>query len=287
MNTANHISEDDLALFALQFMPEEDLKTAVEHMQHCEACRNRVGQYQGDLVSYAMTAEMHSPPAAARERLMRKVAKEKKLIPIDRSQPHAEPVLAARSNSLLFEEPVESQPRRSSGVLAWTGWAIAAGALVAGGLQFHQRQLLQNQLAVQSAKLTQTSADFAKAQSAMAAITDPNAFQVAMHAPVEAGTTAPKKVPEAHTAYDADKGALVFVATNLDPLPAYKTYELWVIPVDGVPIPAGTFKPDANASASVVMPDIPKGITAKAFGVTIEDEGGSKSPTTPIVLAGA
>ena len=286
MNTANHISEDDLALFALQFMPEEDLKAAVEHMEHCESCRNRVGEIQGELVSYAMTAEMHSPPAAARERLMSKVAKEKKLIPIDRSQHQAEPVLAPRSSS-LFEDHVESEPRRSSGVLAWTGWAIAAGALVAGGLQFHQRQLLQNQLAARDAKITQVTADSAKADSALKALTETGAFTVAMHPPLAAGEKPIPKKPEAHTAYDSDKGALVFVATNLEALPAYKTYELWVIPVDGSPIPAGTFKPDANASASVVMPDIPKGITAKAFGVTIEDEGGSKSPTMPIVLAGA
>jgi len=179
------------------------------------------------------------------------------------------------------------QPRRSSGVLAWTGWAIAAGALVAGGLQFHQRQLLQNQLASKDAKITQVTADGDKAQRALQALTDTGAFQIAMHPPLAPGDKPIPKKPEAHTAYDADKGALVFVATNLDPLPAYKTYELWVIPVDGVPIPAGTFKPDANASASVVMPDIPKGITAKAFGVTIEDEGGAKTPTMPIVLAGA
>jgi anti-sigma-K factor RskA len=61
-----------------------------------------------------------------------------------------------------------------------------------------------------------------------------------------------------------------------------------VLPADKdiPPVPAGTFKPDANSSGTVVMPDVPKGIAAKGFGVTIEDDGGSKQPTSAIVLAG-
>jgi hypothetical protein len=35
-----------------------------------------------------------------------------------------------------------------------------------------------------------------------------------------------------------------------------------------------------------MMPQLPKGIAAKGFGVTIENEGGSDTPTLPIVLAG-
>jgi anti-sigma-K factor RskA len=67
----------------------------------------------------------------------------------------------------------------------------------------------------------------------------------------------------------------------------YKTYELWIIPQDGTaPIPAGTFHPDDQGNASVVLPDLPKGIAAKAFGVTIEPEGGSQTPTLPIIMAG-
>jgi anti-sigma-K factor RskA len=34
------------------------------------------------------------------------------------------------------------------------------------------------------------------------------------------------------------------------------------------------------------MPSLPKGVTAKGFGVTVENEGGSLTPTAPIVLAG-
>ena len=88
--------------------------------------------------------------------------------------------------------------------------------------------------------------------------------------------------------YLASSGSLIFQANNLDPLPAGKTYELWVIPANGkAPIPAGLFQPDAAGSASVILPPLPAGVPAKAFGVTAERAEGSATPTAPILLAGA
>jgi hypothetical protein len=60
-----------------------------------------------------------------------------------------------------------------------------------------------------------------------------------------------------------------------------------VIPTSGAPIPAGLFRPDASGSGSVVLPAIPQGVTAKAFGITIENAGGASTPTAPILLSGA
>ena len=83
-----------------------------------------------------------------------------------------------------------------------------------------------------------------------------------------------------------DKGALIFVASEMHPVQANKTYELWLIPADGTaPIPAGLFRPDAGGSASVILPTLPVGVEAKAFGVTIEDAQGSTTPTLPIVMS--
>jgi anti-sigma-K factor RskA len=94
-------------------------------------------------------------------------------------------------------------------------------------------------------------------------------------------------LPTAHVIYEKDKGALIFVASNLHPVRANKTYELWLIPMNGqAPIPAGLFRPDVNGSASVVMPPLPTGVEAKAFGVTIENAQGATTPTLPIVMSG-
>jgi anti-sigma-K factor RskA len=88
--------------------------------------------------------------------------------------------------------------------------------------------------------------------------------------------------------YLAENGGLIFQANDLGQLAGDKTYELWVIPANGqAPIPAGLFRPDTAGSASVVLPPLPKGVPAKAFGVTIEKAEGSATPTAPIILAGA
>ncbi len=291
MNPANHISPEDLPLIALQLLPEQEMADALVHLEHCEVCREEIALYQGDLAAYAMTSEMHSPPAQARERLMRRVAKEKKVVPIERPQPVSvageEPVLAPRRG--MFETETYEEPRRSrgAGFVTWSGWAIAAGVAVVAGLQFHQRQILQSDINDMSAKLTQSANEAAKAQDVLKTLTDQGALQVTMRIPVPEGVPA-SHLPEGHTAYIADKGSLVFVASNLLQLQPYKTYELWVLPAEKGrdPIPAGTFKPDEKGNASVVMPDLPKGVAAAGFGVTIEDDGGSKQPTMPIVLVG-
>src|SRR6201996_4035609 len=214
----------------------------------------------------------------------------------DREDRHSnEPVFPTRQRRGLHieaadddeeeEKSTRSHPRRAPWVLAWTGWAVAAGCSFVAGLQFHERQQVQSSIAAQQARLDDAVKQSTHARDALATLTAANAMQVAMRstAEVKPGTT----TATALAAYLADKGALVFVATHMEPAPFGKTYELWLLPADGTnPMPAGTFKPDAQGRASVMMPQLPKGVAAKGFGVTIENEGGSDTPTLPIVLAG-
>ncbi|SRR5581483_4395911 len=75
-------------------------------------------------------------------------------------------------------------------------------------------------------------------------------------------------------------GGIVFVGTKLPSLPTNKTFELWVVPATGAPLPAGTFRPDANnASVNITPPNI-NASGAAAVAVSIEPAGGSNAPTT-------
>jgi len=93
--------------------------------------------------------------------------------------------------------------------------------------------------------------------------------------------------PSGKALYSRERGGLIFLASNLHSLPPEKAYELWLIPKQGNPIPAGVFKPDAHGRAQVVNPPLPAGADAKAFAITIEPEQGSQTPTMPIVMMGA
>jgi anti-sigma-K factor RskA len=127
----------------------------------------------------------------------------------------------------------------------------------------------------------QASSASARARQVLDVLSSPEAQRATL---VAAHTT---PVPTGHAVYLPNRGALVFTASNLAPLPANKTYELWVIPANGTaPVAAGTFQPDARGMASVLLPSLPRGIQAKAFGVTMENSGGATTPTLPILLAG-
>jgi hypothetical protein len=95
------------------------------------------------------------------------------------------------------------------------------------------------------------------------------------------------KMPAGKAIYSRDRSGLIFVASNLQPPPARKAYQLWLIPSEGAPIPAGTFKPDSRGMAMVMNPPLPAGVEAKAFAITIEPEQGSSAPTSGIIMIGA
>jgi len=74
----------------------------------------------------------------------------------------------------------------------------------------------------------------------------------------------------------------VYLMVNDLPQPVTgKQYQLWAI-VDGVPVDAGMLDL-SQASGLVKMKNIPK---AQAFAITLENTGGSKTPTMPIYVVG-
>jgi hypothetical protein len=281
MNVTRHIERDDLVLFAMQLLPPADAESAAAHIESCPECRRELAEVQGDLAIYAHTVDLQSPSPQARERLLKQVAQEKKAVPIDLP---AEPELHSRGfggRSSLTEDDL---PKRSfiGKVFPWVGWALAAGLAVTAGNLYLQRETLRGSVAEQSTQITQLTTDAATAQQVMDTMTDPAAMRVTLT------KTPATPVTQGRATYVANKGMLIFVANNMDPLQPSKVYELWLIPANGSdPIPAGTFHPDERGNASVMMPPIPKGVEAKAFGVTIENEGGSQKPTLPIIMAGA
>ena len=283
-----HPSPDDLVLYAMQLLPAEDTAAITQHLKQCDDCRAELGRIHADLAAFANTTDLHAPPAAARRRLVDQVAREKKIVPLAKpqeQQPHAAPPLAAfgRGASVLSVEDHHPKPAAGRTVFAIAGWVAAACLAVAATFLFKSREDLRNTLTAQDGQIQRLNTDAASAHQLMDALTDPKAIRVTLTTRPQ-----PKAAPIGGVTYNPQKGSLVFLASDLDPLQTYKTYELWVIPSDGTaPIPAGTFHPDDQGNAAVIMPDLPKGVPAKAFGVTIEDEGGSQTPTMPIILSGS
>ena len=84
MSEERRINSEDLALFAMQLLPQEEMADVAAAVARSEETRRELAEIQGDLAIYAHTVDLHSPPAQVRERLMKQVAREKKTVPIDR-----------------------------------------------------------------------------------------------------------------------------------------------------------------------------------------------------------
>ena len=261
-----HIPYEDLVLYAMQAMPSHELAAVRVHLDECGECQRALAEVNGDLALVAMSVEQKPVPEGARQRFVERLA-------ADASRPErgsAEPVVSIATK----------RPARQAAL--WIGWVAAAASLFFAFTLEQKVRDLSSQVAQQQQAAAQQAAANARAQQVLDVLTAPAAKRVLL--------TAAKAKPEptGRAVYLAENGGLVFQANDLGQLAADKTYELWVIPANGqAPIPAGLFRPDASGSASVLLPQIPKGVPAKAFGVTIEKAEGSTTPTTPILLVGA
>jgi hypothetical protein len=264
MTAREHIPQEDLSLFAMQALSPEESAAVRAHVDACAECRAELAAAMNDLALVALSAEPHSVPEGARQRFLDRMAADA-----------SDSGRTAKVVSIDAEHP-------ASRVYSSIQWSAVAAMLVIAFALTVKIGSLRLELKQESAKLAAQSAESARAQRVLQVLT----ARGAQHVLLTAANTHP--APSARAVYLASSGGLIFQANDLAPLPAGKTYELWVIPADGkAPIPAGLFQPDAAGSASVILPPLPSGVPAKAFGVTMERAEGAATPTAPILLVGA
>jgi anti-sigma-K factor RskA len=244
---------DDLSLYALGALQGEERLAVEKHLEDCPDCRRELAQLQGDLALLALSASGPKPPLRSRGRLMAAIAKEPRRMPVR---------LAKRKTW-------------------WTAleWAAAATTVVVIALLLRQNTDLRQRIAALEANSTGQQKQLLQAKELIATLTSADS----VHFTLVAGKTPPQ--PQGKAIYLRSTGTLVFLASNMPELPPQKTYELWLIPTSGVPIPAGLFRPDTHGSAALIKPPLPTGVEAKTFAITVEPGAGSAAPTsTPIMI---
>jgi len=242
---------EDLALYALDALKSDERASLEKHLEECASCRRELEQLRGDAALLALTTSGPKPPARAKSRLMDAIAKEPKLQP-------------ARARAPLW------------GVL---GWIATAAMIVVASALWWWNSVLSFNVQILSTQLEREKAQSEQARRVAEILDAPDAASyVVMPVSMKA------MPPSGKAIYSRDRRGLIFIASNLNPIPAQKAYELWLIPMQGAPIPAGMFKPDAHGGAMVMNPPLPAGVEAKAFAITIEPEQGSVTPTPPIVM---
>ena len=79
---------------------------------------------------------------------------------------------------------------------------------------------------------------------------------------------------------------VVLMATNLPPVPAGKTYEMWVVPKGANAMPAGLFQSQADGTATYMFRGPMDIANLGAVAVSVEDAAGAAQPTTtPLIVA--
>ena len=270
-----HIAEIDLALYALGALPPPEAENVAAHVRGCAVCREELRQNALALNVYAQATPAVSLPEGSRDRFLSRIAATPQTqMPAATRVPQAVPVSQAATTSSWrsFFSPGAAK------------WSFAFSGALAIALAFVAVDDLQKRAEIPSlVRQAQRGAlDSAQLAQLMDLLTSQQTKRVALHqAPVA------HPAPEGSVVYEARTGKLLLTASNLQPLPSGKTYELWILQPDGKkPLPAGTFEPDSSGSATMILADAPANLAVQGFGVTVENAGGSPTPTLPIVLSG-
>ncbi|MGH9355269.1 MAG: anti-sigma factor [Terriglobia bacterium] len=255
--------------YALGVLEGDDLLRLQTHLKACAECQRKAQEARARTSLLGVAAPLATPPPAARQRLLESL------------RPAAPPLDSAPIH--VFERP--RRDRRTWGIGALAAAAIALACLAAFLLVRNHDLRMRLEASRSSQQQSQAAArrqqsSVTKARAVMDVLTSPSTMTVSL----AALRTHP--VPEGKAFYNAEKG-LVFYAANLPSLPADRIYQLWLLPSKGKPVNAGIFETDKSGNGQVLLPPLPRGVSAKAFAVTIEPEGGRPQPTGKMVLMGA
>lgn len=252
---------EDLALYAMGALDARECPELQAHLGTCGECRRELEALRADLAMVALSTAGPQPPQRSRDRLLNAIAAEAR----ETRQPSRPQLVSAR--------------RRP----AWLNWlqimVAVALAILCIGLVFQVQRMK-----IETARLVQDLADEkarnTTAKAVMDMINNPNVQRMTLV------SAAAQPAPHVKTFYQKKDGHILLLATNLESLPADKSYELWLIPMSGgAPMPAGIFRVEPDGSTMMMHTMESIGVDAKAFAITIEPLHGSSTPTMPIRFA--
>jgi anti-sigma-K factor RskA len=246
---------EDLTLHALGALRGDEKRVIEQHLASCSSCRSEFIALQSDAAMLALSATGPVPSASVREKLLSATAPETQRV-------------------------LQIIPRRRPWALAFA-FSLAAVLVVVAAFLWNENRNLTKTLANVNRSFTEQQDQLTQAQDLVNTLTSQESRRITL----VAAKSTPQ--PQGKVFYLPGKAHLVFLASNMAPLPAGRAYELWLIPVNGSPIPAGLFTADAHGSGSIVNPPLRAGVEAKAFAITVEPESGSSAPTSQIIMLGA
>lgn len=241
-----------LALGALDVSEEQAL---MQHVATCAACKAELAAMR------EVVAAMPADPSGG-------------LLPPERSR-------AIRASLVDRASEKSVSPARSN---TWRFLSLAASlAVVALGAAYYREHTRAGALSQSVAARTVVADSLAmlvrEKDAQIAAITGPGVSVLEL-------TSSGVRAPSARMFWDRVTNRWTLYAHGLSPLKAGRAYELWLVTGDAK-IPAGTFKPASDGSATFTATYAMLPSQLKAIAITEEPEAGVPAPTGQIVLLGA
>ena len=231
---------------ALSALDAAEERALNEHLENCDECRKELEEWQETAATLAVVADPVEPSPKVRERILSEVRKELE----------TPEVIPFRSTSRNIW--------RSFGSLGAMAAVVLFTALIVGLIVIWRENRKINE-------------ELARTREFVQLATTPGARMNELKG-VDLGSGATAKL-----AYDKS-GHAMLMADNLPSVPRGKAYQLWFIVGKNPPMPGKTFSPD-SAGTGVLKDQMPKeALDSAIFAVTLEPEGGSKAPTSPIYL---
>jgi len=169
------------------------------------------------------------------------------------------------------------EPRR----LGWWApfWAVAAVMSIFAAAYFSGREKeFAEQLANARAYERNQDIQLTRLNEAFAILNGPETTVTSFGA----GQAQP---PKGKVFVNPSQGVVLF-ASNLPQAQSGKTYEMWLLPKKGNPVPAGLFQSETDGTALYVRRGAIDLNATSAVAVTLENAGGAQAPTsTPVIVA--
>ena len=260
--TEPHANPEDLDLYALGALDGEEKRNIETHLRTCAPCRRSLAESRLQTSLLGLASTPMAPRPAVKSALLERIRRE--------HPPAAQPAGAV-------------PPRRKRWGLRISLSFVAATVLLGFATYFLWRQSEQRFQRIEQLQ-GQLQAAQAQADKAAAAM---QAYAQVVAAPDTVSVTLQQQQGgppgQAHILFNARLGLAVY-SGQVSPAPDGKSYQLWLVPSSGAPVNAGLVAANQQNGAAVVR--LAPGLSAKAFAVTLEPQGGAPQPTGPKVLVG-
>lgn len=257
MSELHPIREEDLEFLALGVLGGEECKSFRAHLASCEECSLHFAEARGRMALFALAAPSQVPAESVRERLFQKIR---------------------------ADVPARSISTSTTPVRWWnTIWVPAAAVLaIATVFLWNNDRRLENQLRQIQQAEENSQAQAQREQAVVSVLAAADTKTVSLTPNEKASKS------WADVKYNSRMGMICYNG-DLPAPPPHKEYQMWIVPMVGSPISAGTFMPTSTvfSKGHMCMARMPEGINCKSFAVTIEPMGGMPYPTGPQVLTGS